>query len=175
MLPGGWAGGTLTWATVLQLYSQSRLTVDIYVNVLVRPTSRRWGSEVPGSRPRSWPSAARLPPAAAGWCRRELTRSFDRRSRAGIVHRLGSFSYHIGPSEPQLTSSGRATRAEWLSSTHHAKCHDVTRDRQVPGGARGRARDVLVLISEVWGGFSPEAMRFLGELAQANILLISYN
>jgi len=25
---------------------------------------------------------------------------------------------------------------------------------------------VLVLISEVWGGFSPEAMRFLGELAQ---------
>ena len=27
--------------------------------------------------------------------------------------------------------------------------------------------DVLVLISEVWGGFSPEAMRFLGELAQA--------
>jgi hypothetical protein len=24
-----------------------------------------------------------------------------------------------------------------------------------------------VLISEVWGGFSPEAMRFLGELAQA--------
>ena len=26
---------------------------------------------------------------------------------------------------------------------------------------------VLVLISEVWGGFSPEAMRFLGELAQA--------
>ena len=27
--------------------------------------------------------------------------------------------------------------------------------------------DVLVLISEVWGGFSPEAMRLLGELAQA--------
>ena len=27
--------------------------------------------------------------------------------------------------------------------------------------------DVLVLISEVWGGFSPEAMRFLGELSQA--------
>ena len=26
---------------------------------------------------------------------------------------------------------------------------------------------MLVLISEVWGGFSPEAMRFLGELAQA--------
>ena len=24
-----------------------------------------------------------------------------------------------------------------------------------------------MLISEVWGGFSPEAMRFLGELAQA--------
>ena len=27
--------------------------------------------------------------------------------------------------------------------------------------------DVLVLIAEVWGGFSPESMRFLGELAQA--------
>ena len=27
--------------------------------------------------------------------------------------------------------------------------------------------DVLVLVSEVWGGFSPEAVRFLGELAQA--------
>ena len=26
--------------------------------------------------------------------------------------------------------------------------------------------EVLVLIAEVWGGFSPEAMRFLGELAQ---------
>ena len=25
----------------------------------------------------------------------------------------------------QLLCSGRATRAEWLSSTHHAKCHDV--------------------------------------------------
>ena len=27
--------------------------------------------------------------------------------------------------------------------------------------------DVLVLIAEVWGGYSPEAMRFLGELSQA--------
>ena len=27
--------------------------------------------------------------------------------------------------------------------------------------------EVLVLLSEVWGGFSPESMRFLGELAQA--------
>ena len=26
---------------------------------------------------------------------------------------------------------------------------------------------MLVLIAEVWGGFSPEAMRFLGELSQA--------
>ena len=32
------------------------------------PSGRRWGSEVPVSRPRSWPSAAaRLPAAAAGW------------------------------------------------------------------------------------------------------------
>jgi len=40
--------------------------------------------------------------------------------------------------------------------------------RQVPDGARqalegGQAHDVLVLISEVWGRFSPEAMRFLGD------------
>ena len=34
-------------------------------------------------------------------------------------------------------------------------------------GGRGGHDDVLVLISEVWGGFSPEAMRFLGELSQA--------
>ena len=40
-------------------------------------------------------------------------------------HRLGSFSYHTGPSEPQLTSSGRATHAEWLSSTHQTTCHGV--------------------------------------------------
>ena len=33
--------------------------------------------------------------------------------------------------------------------------------------AREGGPDVLVLIREVWGGFSPEAMRFLGELAQA--------
>ena len=26
---------------------------------------------------------------------------------------------------------------------------------------------MVVLIAEVWGGFSPEAMRYLGELAQA--------
>jgi hypothetical protein len=34
-------------------------------------------------------------------------------------------------------------------------------------GAENSAADVLVLISEVWGGFSLEAMRFLGKLAQA--------
>ena len=32
--------------------------------------------------------------------------------------------------------------------------------------ALDEGHEVLVLISEVWGGFSPEAMRFLGELAQ---------
>ena len=35
-----------------------------------------------------------------------------------------------------------------------------TKARQLDGGHT----HVLVLISEVWGGFSPEAMRFLGEL-----------
>jgi hypothetical protein len=38
---------------------------------------------------------------------------------------LGIMNISIVVSEPQPTSSGRATRAEWLSSTHHAKCHDV--------------------------------------------------
>ena len=40
----------------------------------------------------------------------------------------------------------------------------AARSAAPPGAAGG---DVLVLISEVWGGFSPEAMRFLGELSQA--------
>ena len=35
------------------------------------------------------------------------------------------------------------------------------REREMLDGGH----DVLVLISEVWGGFSLEAMRFLGELA----------
>ena len=42
--------------------------------------------------------------------------------------------------------------------------------RRAPPSTRRRVEgghDVLVLISEVWGGFSPEAMRFLGELSQA--------
>ena len=39
--------------------------------------------------------------------------------------------------------------------------------RQVRRGAGGRGHEVLVLIAEVWDGFSPESMRFLGELAQA--------
>ena len=39
--------------------------------------------------------------------------------------------------------------------------------RQVSEAALESGHVVLVLISEVWGGFSPEAMRFLGELAQA--------
>ena len=60
-------------------------------------------------------------------------------------HRLGSFSYHTGPSEPQLTSSGRATHAEWLSvrrdsalrsSTLRLRtCHQYTHSLHV-GGAR---------------------------------------
>ena len=44
----------------------------------------------------------------AGWSTR--TDPFLRQEVEG-GHRLGSFSYHTGPSEPQLTSSGRATRA----------------------------------------------------------------
>eukprot|EP00964_Phaeocystis_antarctica_P119314 scaffold83060_cov32-Phaeocystis_antarctica.AAC.1 len=40
------------------------------------------------------------------------------------VHRLGSFGYQTGPSEPQVTTRGRATCTKWLMSTHHAECHD---------------------------------------------------
>ena len=43
----------------------------------------------------------------------------------------------------------------------------AARTAKYQAARRGRARRVLVLISEVWGGFSPEAMRFLGELSQA--------
>jgi hypothetical protein len=40
----------------------------------------------------------------------------------------------------------------------------VTRTAKYQAALEG-GHDVLVLISEVWGGFSPEAMRFLGELS----------
>ena len=42
------------------------------------------GSEVPGSRPRSWPSGAAHCRQLQQAGRRERTRSFDRRSKAGI-------------------------------------------------------------------------------------------
>ena len=64
--------------------------------------------------------------------------------------------------ERELQLSARERERDGGAAQRRRAAH-----RQVPGGARGRARDVLVLISEVWGGFSPEAMRFLGELAQA--------
>ena len=34
------------------------------------------------------------------------------------VHRLGSFGYQTGPSEPQVTTRGRATCTKWLMSHH---------------------------------------------------------
>jgi len=87
------------------------------------PSGRRRGSEVPVPRPRAWRSAAaRLPVAAAGWAK-----SIDPLLRHEVedVPRLGSFGYQTGPSEPQLTTSGRATCTKWLMSTHQAECHDV--------------------------------------------------
>ena len=58
--------------------------------------------------------------------RRERTRFFDRRSRAGIDLAASA----ITPGHQSLnclTSSGRATRAEWLSSTSQTKCHAMCR------------------------------------------------
>eukprot|EP00964_Phaeocystis_antarctica_P062369 scaffold37355_cov78-Phaeocystis_antarctica.AAC.5 len=82
------------------------------------------GSEVPVPRPRAWRSAAaRLPAAAAGWAK-----SINPLLRHEVegVHRLGSRGYQTGPSEPQVTTRGRATCTKWVMSTHHAECHDVS-------------------------------------------------
>ena len=74
------------------------------------------------------------------------------------------------------TQAFGATRARLLAENlgDHAP-HDVVPPRA--DGAPPRAakyaealeggHEVLVLIAEVWGGFSPEAMRLLGELSQA--------
>ena len=58
------------------------------------PSGRRWGSEVPVSRPRSWPSAAARLPAAAAGC----SKSIDPLLRHEVegVHRLGSLGYQTG-------------------------------------------------------------------------------
>ena len=71
------------------------------------PSGHRRGSEVPVPRPRAWRSAAaRLPAAAAGWAK-----SINPLLRHEVegVHRLGSRGYQVGPSEPQVTTRGRAT------------------------------------------------------------------
>ena len=75
------------------------------------------------------------------------------------------------------TSAFGATRARLLEENLG---DDVPPDVQLPPRAAGApprdakyaealagGHEVLVLIAEVWGGFSPESMRFLGELAQA--------
>ena len=75
------------------------------------PSGRRRGSEVPVPRPRAWRSAAaRLPAAAAGWAK-----SINPLLRHEVegVHRLGSRGYQTGPSEPQVTTRGRATCTRW--------------------------------------------------------------
>ena len=80
------------------------------------PSGRRRGSEVPVPRPRAWRSAAaRLPAAAAGWAK-----SINPLLRHEVegVHRLGSRGYQTGPSEPQVTTRGRATCTKWLMSKH---------------------------------------------------------
>eukprot|EP00964_Phaeocystis_antarctica_P028711 scaffold16209_cov36-Phaeocystis_antarctica.AAC.1 len=61
-------------------------------------------------------AAARLPAAAAGWAK-----SIDPLLPHEVedVHRLGSLGYQTGPSEPQLTTSGRATCTKWLMSSPH--------------------------------------------------------
>ena len=76
---------------------------------------------------------------------------------------------------PHLVKSGYQTTYKTHNSHYF---HSLYRERERKRGERAArtakyqaaldgGHDVLVLISEVWGGFSPEAMRFLGELAQA--------
>ena len=61
-------------------------------------------------------SRTRLPAAAAGWAKSIDPRLL--RHEVEGVHRLGSLGYQTGPSEPQLTTSGRATCTRWLLSKH---------------------------------------------------------
>ena len=56
---------------------------------------------------------------SAGWSTRERTpAAFDRRSKALGGHRLGSFSYHTGPSEPQLRDEQRTGYARGVAIVH---------------------------------------------------------
>eukprot|EP00964_Phaeocystis_antarctica_P112431 scaffold76597_cov29-Phaeocystis_antarctica.AAC.1 len=82
------------------------------------------GSLYPVSRPRSWPSAAARLPAAAASC----SKSTDPLLRHEVegVHRLGSLGYQVGPSEPHLTTSGRATYTIPAPTDEvAAECHRV--------------------------------------------------
>ena len=76
------------------------------------PFGRSWGSLIPGTRSRSWPSgAARLRRAAAAWSKR-----YDPllRHRAEGADGLGSLGYQTGTSEPPPDEHGPATCPEWL-------------------------------------------------------------
>ena len=82
---------------------------------LTQPVHRPWspsgrrGSEVPVSRPRSWPSAAaRLPAAARQAGRRVLTRSFDTRSKVSIELAALAIKLAVGASpDDQLGATER--------------------------------------------------------------------
>ena len=63
---------------------------------------------------------------------------------------------------------GLGRRHEHNTSTRHTQVASYRKSRRIyriTGGSTSGSSTLL--ISEVWGGFSPEAMRFLGELAQA--------
>ena len=78
------------------------------------PSGRSWGSLIPGTRSRSWPSgAARLRRAAAAWSKR-----YDPLLRHGAegADGLGSLGYQTGTSEPPPDEHGPATCPEWLVS-----------------------------------------------------------
>eukprot|EP00964_Phaeocystis_antarctica_P021581 scaffold11994_cov85-Phaeocystis_antarctica.AAC.1 len=86
------------------------------------PFGRRWGSEVPVSRPRAWRSAALDCRQLRQAGRRVLTRSFDTRSKVSID--LVAVAIKPGSSEAQLTTSGRA-RSESGSGSFFA-LNDLT-------------------------------------------------
>ena len=60
-----------------------------------------------------------------------------RRTKEAFPSTWQSLGYQVGPPEPLLTTSGRATYTKWLMSTHQTECHDV-----FPGKGLGLGRQI---------------------------------
>ena len=89
------------------------------------PSGRSWGSRIPGTRSRSWPSeAARDRRAAAAWSKR-----YDPLLRHGVegADGLGSLGYQTGTSEPPPDEQDGDSLGCCANDHHsYSVCHDVS-------------------------------------------------